>query len=199
MRQHISLAVSDELDDQMLNGDGSSDDLIGFFERLDDPTAPAAGVVDFDGFIATFAAGIDGLWANTMGEISIVAGPDTYRLSATTFRDRVIDTGQRGGVSLGDVSLADYAAAHTAGWWTNKRMPATATNVQAAILCRKGRRMMPSPMRMAVCPSWGYFSVDDIYSGALKGQRRFVISTLVGDLILVQKAAYDEVAFRVSV
>ena len=54
-------------------------------------------------------------------------------------------------------------------------------------------------MRTAVCPSWGYFSVDDIYSGALKGQRRFVISTLVGDLILVQKDAYEEVAFRVSV
>ena len=199
LRQHISLAVSDELDDQLLNGDGSSDDLIGFFERLDDATAPAAGVVDFDGFIAAFADGIDGLWASVMGEVSIVAGPDTYKLSAKTFRDRVIDTGNRGGVSLGDISFADYAKAHTAGWWTSKRMPATATNVQAAILCRKGRRMMPSPMRMAVCPSWGYFSVDDIYSGALKGQRRFVISTLVGDLILVQKAAYEEIAFRVSV
>ena len=199
LRQHISLAVSDELDDQMLNGDGSSDDLIGFFERLDDPTAPAAGVIGFDGFIAAFADGIDGLWSNTMGEISIVAGPDTYKLSAKTFRDRIIDTAQRGGVSLGDISFADYATAHTAGWWTNKRMPDTDANVQAAIACRKGRRMMPSPMRTAVCPSWGYFSVDDIYSGALKGQRRFVISTLVGDLILVQKDAYEEVAFRVSV
>ena len=115
----------------MLNGDGSSDDLIGFFERLDDPTAPAAGVIDFDGFIAAFADGIDGLWASTMGEVSIVAGPDTYKLSAKTFRDRIIDTAQRGGVSLGSTSFADYATAHTAGWWTNKRMPATDANVQA--------------------------------------------------------------------
>ena len=45
---------------------------------------------------------------------------------------------------------------------------------------------MPSPMRMAVCPQWGYFTIDDIYTGAIKGQRRFVINTLVGDLILVQ-------------
>ena len=74
-----------------------------------------------------------------MSEVSIVAGTDTYKLSAKTFRDRVIDTGQRGGVSLGDISFADYAMKHTAGWWTNKRMPATDANVQAAIMCRKGR------------------------------------------------------------
>ena len=199
LRQHISLAVSDELDDQMLNGDGMNDDLTGIFERLTDPVAPAAGVIGFDGFIAAFADGIDGLWSNTMSEVAVVAGTDTYKLSAKTFRDRVIDTGQRGGVSLGDISFADYAMKHTAGWWTNKRMPATDANVQEAILCRKGRSMMPSPMRTAVCPSWGYFSIDDIFSGALKGQRRFVISTLVGDLILVQPAAYAEVAFRVSI
>ena len=199
LRQHISLAVSDELDAQMLNGAGTSDDLTGIFQRLTDPSAPAAGLVDFDGFIAAFADGIDGLWASTMSEVSIVAGTDTYKLSAKTFRDRVIDTGQRGGVSLGDVTLASYAMKHTAGWWTNKRMPATATNVQAAILCRKGRRTMPSPMRMAVCPQWGYFTIDDVYTGAIKGQRRFVINTLVGDLILVQPGAYAEVAFRVSI
>ena len=198
LRQQISLAVSDELDDQMLNGDGMNDDLIGIFERLTDPSAPAAGVVNFDGFISAFADGIDGLWSSTMSEVSIIAGVDTYKLSAKTFRDRVIDTGQRGGVSLGDISFASYAPLHTSGWGTNKRMPATDTNVQAAILCRKGRSMMPAPTRTAVCPSWGYFTIDDIYTGALKGQRRFVISTLVGDLILVQPDAYAEVAFRVS-
>ena len=53
--------MSDELDDQMLNGDGMNDDLTGIFERLTDPVAPAAGVVNFDGFIAAFADGIDGL------------------------------------------------------------------------------------------------------------------------------------------
>ena len=59
--------------------------------------------------------------------------------------------------------------------------------------------MMPVPTRTAVCPHWGYFTIDDIYSGALKGQRRFVINTLVGDVIFVQPSAYAQVAFRVSV
>ena len=191
MRQHISLVLSDELDDQLLNGDTQNDDLTGIFQRLTDPSAPGAGVAAFDDFVAAFADGIDGLWSSTMSEVSIVAGVDTYKLSAKTFRDA---TGQ----DLGSISFADYAAAHTAGWWTNKRMPATASNVQQAILCRKGRSMMPDPMRLAVAPHWGYISVDDIYTGARKAERRYVLSVLVGDVILVQPSAYAQVSFRVS-
>ena len=57
---------------------------------------------------------------------------------------------------------------------------------------------MPTPMRTAVCPSWGYLTVDDIYTGARKAERRYVISALVGDVILVQPDAYQQIAFRVS-
>ena len=42
---------------------------------------------------------------------------------------QTIDTGNRGGVSLGDTSFADYAQEKTGGFWTNKRMPATAPNI----------------------------------------------------------------------
>ena len=199
LRENISLVLSDEIDDQMINGAGTDDDLTGIFKRLTDPSAPAAGVATFDTFVGAFADGIDGLWASTMSEVSIVSGPDTYKLSAKTFRDRIIDTGQRGGVSLGDISFADYARAHTAGWWTNKRMPAKDAHVQQAILCRKGRSMMPSPTRLAVCPIWyGSIGIDDIYTGARKGERYFTFSVLLGDVILVQPDAYSQVAFRVS-
>ena len=191
LRQHISLVLSDELDDQLLNGDNTNDDLTGIFQRLTSPSAPAAGIATFDTFVAAFAAGIDGLWSSTMSEVSIVAGVDTYRLSATSFRDA-------GNNDRGDISFADYAAAHTAGWWTNKRMPATDAHVQQAILCRKGRSMMPEPTRLAVAPHWGYISVDDIYTGARKAERRYVLSVLVGDVILVQPDAYAQVSFRVS-
>lgn len=43
LREHISLAVSDQLDDQMLNGDGQGDNITGFFQRLGNPSDPAAG------------------------------------------------------------------------------------------------------------------------------------------------------------
>ena len=195
LRENLSLALADELDDQGLNGAGADNDLSGLFKALTDPAAPAAGVADFDDFVSAFAGGIDGLWASRMNEVAIVAGPETYRLSAKSFRDRVIDTGQRGGVSLGDTSFADYAMAKFGGWWTNKRMPDKAAHIQQAILHRKGR----TGIRTAVCPHWGRIGIDDIYSGAAKAQRRFVFHVLLGDVILVQPDAYAQVAFRVSI
>ena len=113
-----------------------------------------------------------------------MAGVTTYGLSAKTFRDRVIDTGQRGGVSLGDTSFADYAMANYGGWWTNKRMPAAdaTSKVQQAILYRKGRSMMGGSggMRTAVCPHWNMISIDDIYSGSAQGERYFTMHVPVG-------------------
>ena len=42
-------------------------------------------------------------------------------------------------------------------------------------------------MRTAVCPVWfGSISVDDIFTGARKGERYFTLSVLLGDVILVQ-------------
>ena len=200
LRQNLSLALSDELDDQAINGDGSAPNLKGMFKILTDPSAPATGVATFDSFVSAFADGIDGLWANTGKDVAIVAGVDTYKLSAKTFRDRVIDTGQRGGVSLGDEAFSDYALRQYGGWWTNKRMPAKDAHVQQAILFRKGRSMMGGSggMRTAVCPHWGEISIDDIYSGSAKGERYFTMHVLLGDVILVQPDAYAQVAFRVS-
>ena len=200
LRENLSLALSEELDDQAINGDGSAPNLKGMFNVLSNPSAPAAGVAAFDTLVAAFAGGIDGLWANTVKDVAIVAGVDTYKLSAKTFRDRVIDTGQRGGVSLGDEAFSDYAMRQYGGWWTNKRMPATASNVQQAILYRKGRLAAGASagMRTAVCPHWNEVSIDDIYSGSAKGERYFTMHVLLGDVILVQPDAYAQVSFRVS-
>ena len=136
-----------------------------------------------------------------MQEVAIVCGPDTYKIAAQTFRDRVIDAGNRGGVSLGDTSFADYAMAKFGGFWTNKRMPDAASNIQSAILYRKGRNMAggSGAMRTAVCPTWNEISIDDIYSESASGTRHFTMHVLLGDVILVQPDAYAETSFRTAV
>ena len=194
LRQNLMLALSSELDDQALNGDGTAPALSGIFEGITDPGAPAAGVVSFDKFIESFASGVDGLWANEANEVSIVVNPETYRLSLKTFRDAA-------GQDLGGESFADYAKQNFGGWWTNSRMPAKKTHVAQAILFRMGRSAMGASMgmRTAVCPHWGYISIDDIYSGAASGVRSFTMHVLLGDVILVQPDAYKQVAFRVSI
>ena len=189
LRDNVSLVLSDKLDDQIINGSGGGANLTGLIARLSDPTDPS-DIADFDAFIAAYADSIDGLWASTMKEIMLVAGTDTYKLSAKAFRDKVTNAG----VSQGSISAADYLREHTAGWWTNKRMPAAASNIQAAIVCRKGR----PGIRTAVCPHWGYIGIDDVYSGSGKGERYFTLSVLVGDVILMQPDAYARVDFKVS-
>ena len=193
LRENVSLVLSDELDDQAINGDGANDDLTGIFARLTDPAAPGAEVAGFSTFLEAFASGIDGLWASMMKEVTIVAGVETYRLSASVYP-------AMGGSPF--ATFADYAGKLLGGWFTNKRMPAAASNIQQAILYRHGRQMLDGmdgkAMRTAVCPTWGYVSIDDIYTGARKGTRRFVVSVLVGDVILVQPDAYSQVSFRVA-
>lgn len=193
LRENLSLALSDALDTQAINGDGTAPNLKGMFASLTDPTATPSGIADFDDFVDLFAGGIDGLWASMAKEVAIVVNPESYRLAVKTFRDA---TGQ----DLGDMSFADYAMDHYGGFWTNKRMPDTASNVAQAILYRKGRSMQGgnSGMRTAVCPHWNEISIDDIYSGSAKAERYVTMHVLLGDVIVTQPDAYAQVQLQVS-
>ena len=184
LRQNISLLLSDELDDQMINGDGQNDDLTGIFARLDNPDAPAANAETWERLIAIQSSGIDGLWASMLSQIAMVVNPETYRLMASTVRSG----------NAADQTALEHMSHVGESVWTNKRMPVKANHIAQGILCRKGR----PGMRTAVSPTWGSISIDDIYTGARKGERYFTVAAMVGDVILVQSDAYAQVAFRVS-
>ena len=186
LRENLSLVLSDALDDAGLNGDGTAPNLAGLFHRLTTPTDPTGAATNFDGFAAVHAAGVDGLWANTLKDVAIVVGPATYVLASTAFQNA---TNYKG-----ELSAAAYAMANTGGFWTNKRMPGAASSVQQAILYRMGRM----GMRTAVCPHWNTLSIDDIYTGAASAQRSFTMHVLLGDVILVQPDAYAQVAYKVT-
>ena len=162
LRENLSLVLSDELDDQAIHGNGTAPNLTAIFQRLTDPTAPTA-VADFDAFAAAHAGDVDGLWSNTIKDVAIVIGPITYTLASRTF--------QSAANYKGEMSAAACAMANTGGFWTNKRMPDAASNIQQAILYRRGRSMMggASTMRTAVCPHWNEIGIDDIYSDSAAG------------------------------
>ena len=189
LRENLSLVMSDALDTQGLTGDGNAPNLAGLFQRLTDPGTPAANVETWARFAAKHAEAVDGLWANTIMDVAIVVGPETYQLAAKTFQG-----------TDSEESAAAYAERVTGGFWTNKRMPAKASHIQQAILYRKGRSMVGGSggMRTAVCPHWNEISIDDIYTGSASGERHFTMHVLLGDVIVVQPDAYAQVAFRVS-
>ena len=191
LRENLSLVLSDQLDDQAINGNGTAPNLTGIFERLTDPGAPTA-VADFDAYAAAHAGGVDGLWSNTIKDVSIVVGPTTYQHASRTF--------QTATNYKGELSAAAYAMTNAGGLWTNERMPDASSNVQQAILYRKGRSMMggAGAMRTAVCPHWNEIGIDDIYSGSATGERFFTLHVLLGDVILVQPAAYSQISFQLA-
>ena len=201
LRENLALALSDQLDDQIINGNGAAPNLSGIFQALSDPAAAPTAIADFDAFVAAFAGGVDGLWSDTVKEIAIVCGVETYRLSAAIFRDP--STGTAGG--RGAEAFSDYAMEHYGAWFTNSRMPSSTTflsvdSVQQAILYRKGRSMAggAGAMRTAICPHWGVVDIDDIFSGSAQGERYFTMHVLLGDVLLVQRNAYAQVAFQTA-
>ena len=81
------------------------------------------------------------------------------------------------------------------GWWTNKRMPATASNIARGIVYRKGRM----GLKTASHPVWANVAIDDIFSDSGSGTRHFSLHVLCGSkVLLVQPAAYNLVEFKVA-
>ena len=147
LRENLSLALADALDNQAINGTGAANGLVGILERLTDPTAPTA-VTDFDGYASAHASGIDGLWANTLKDVAIVCGPATMTLSsARTFQSAVN--------YKGEMSAAAYAMNQTrVGGGRTSGCPTRSPRMSSKRFCyRKGRSMMSGAgaMRTAVC------------------------------------------------
>ena len=195
IRANLELALTAELDFQCLNGDGNAPNLSGIFQALTDPSAPAATVAVFDDFVAGFAAGIDGLWASKMKEVSLVVGAETYALSTRTFRDGTDDRGQ---VAFSDYAMANYSPM---AWWTNARMPGPDSNIQQSILYRMGMSEFKNDggIRTATLPIWNEIGIDDIFTLSARGKRAFTMHVLAGDIVLQQPDAYRQVAFRTGV
>ena len=192
LRQNVSMALSAELDDQAINGSGTSPAISGLINQLTDPTNPTT-LMTFDAWVESFADQIDGLWASMMSDVRMVVNVDAFKLAAKTFR---------GAATAGapNQTAADYLRAATGGFWTNSRMPATPasgtdSNIARGIVLRAGRE----GLRTACLPTWGTVSVDDVFTSSRSGQRHFSVHALVGDkVLLVQPNAYNLTEYKVA-
>ena len=183
LRQALQRQLSHSLDNQIINGNGTAPNLDGLINQLDNPTAPATGQEDYARWVAIAASVIDGLWAGALSDVASVWPQAAYTQAPSVFRG-----------NNGDRSAADYLTDKTAAFFCNSRMPAAASNIATGIAARLGQ---PGITR-AVVPSWGRIVVDDIYSNSAEGQRHVTVSAIVGDLLLVQSDAYEQLAARIG-
>ena len=155
-------AVTDNVDDQLIDGNGVAPNLSGLFHQATD-VAAASAVETFATGVARFAALIDGKHANGWGDLRIAIGPSTFALYAGLFQ------------SNGDESLFDYLSAKVGVLRVSARVPAVASMAQKGIVIRAAQG------QPIVAPVWsGVEFIVDPYTQAAKGQRVVTAITLVG-------------------
>ena len=177
LRRDIPMSLSNAVEEQILNGDGSSPNITGLLERLTDPTA--AATKDLPGtYVGTVAGSLDGVHGYTLGDLRTLAGKATYQAMASGYFDNTA------------VSVASYLDAATAGVRMSDRIPGVASNVQPGII-RLGMRPM-----CAVSVVWGGVTlIRDIYSGAASGEIVVTALQLIGDVHVLRDGSFAEVSF----
>ena len=191
LRQNLMLVMSDEMDKAGLTGDGTAPNVHGLYPQLADPADPTA-VVDFDGYVGAVAGGIDGgPWAEGMTAVMLVVNPDVMRLSEVAF--------QTSTAYKGEMSAASYLRSHSAGYFGNRRMPATDATIAGSILYRAGTMGLDSvdAVKTSTMPMWDSVDIDDIYSDSASGIRHFTMHILCGSVIIQQASAYERVDLKV--
>ena len=192
LRQNLMLALSDRLDHLGLTGDGQAPNPSGLLTQLTDPSDPTA-VIDWNGFTAAVADGIDGgPWAESMMSVKVLVNPETQRLAERTFKD--------GTGFGGEMSAAAYLRAHSGGFFSSRRMPDSASNIAQALRVRMGTMGLEGvdAMRLATCPVWAEVGIDDITSDSASGIRHFTLHHLIGDVLIEQSSGFEQIAFRLA-
>ena len=183
LRENARSVLGHEYDNQIINGNGTSPNVEGLIDQLNNPTNPST-IATFDLFVAGAMEGIDGLFAKTLRDVRLIVNPATYQLAGVKFRG-----------TDGDMTALSHLTAQLGSFSTNSRMPAKSGNVAKAIVYRAGR----PGIRTAVHPTWGEIAIDDIYTDAASGQRHFTLSVLVGSkLLITQPGAYHALEYKVS-
>ena len=185
LRQNIGSVLSDELDNQAVNGSGTGDGTLnGLLNILADPDAPEANAETFARYVAAAAGHVDGLFAVDLSGVRQLVGVKTYGHMAGAFR-----------ANEDSMTAEGWLSTRTGGIRTSRRIADPASNIQQAIV----RRANPMGDRVAVMPTWeGVQLIRDPYTGARKGEVAVTALMLVGDVIVLRAGAFVQESYRLA-
>ena len=172
LKNAASMSLSNQLDEEIINGPSTGNRLNGLLKQLTRPSNPSA-LATWDNFNASALAAVDGIWAKDLSELRGLIAATGWALSGGVFRS-----------TTRDWSAASYLAEALEGWLAAARLltPTSGTNskISDLIFVKMG---MPG-LRVACAPTWGYISIDDIFTKSTSGTRVYSVHVLVGDVIL---------------
>ena len=189
LRMAVSMSLSNQLDEELINGDGSGNRLNGLLNQLTRPTNPTA-VATFDTLNAAVADRVDGVWASSMMQLRVLLAAKAWQLAAKVFRD---DTGARGAVSA-----ASYLQAMTAGFGAAARLLTPSSGANENIADAVAVRLGFPALRVACAPTWGSVAIDDIFSKSAAGTRVYNLHVLIGDVLINYPDAYSFPTVKVA-
>ena len=168
LRMNLSDALSDKLDQQILNGDE------GLFDGTNLANNNVSAENDFEKYLSDFAWGrVDGKYASATGELKIVMGSGTYAHAGETYAGTASNKG--------DLSAIEKLMDVTGGVKVSSHVPPVAANKQNSVI-RLGMR------RDMVAPIWeGVTLIPDEVTKAANGQ--IVVTAVMLHAIKILRAA----------
>ena len=152
LRSDLSMAVADRVDAQVLAGDGAAPNFGGFLAVEASGGLPAltaaAAKTTYELALTELARGVDGEYAGSIPECSMVVGDDTYRALAALVN---AGSGETAASTYHRMLMAFMASSNT---------PAPDNDDQEGILAKRGAGTN------ALCPMWGGATiiVDEVSS-----------------------------------
>ena len=183
LRKDIGRAMSDQMDEQVVNGDGTAPNVSGFLAELATPDAPA-DVVAFGSWLAEFLGHVDGISAFNLSDLRAIIGPETFRKVSATFS---------GVAGQPEASAYEYVSSRMGGLSVSARLPDAAANVGTGIVALTGY-----PGANAVAPVWDSFAlIRDPYTDAAKGHVSLTAVAL-WNFKIVREAAWSLFRFKLA-
>lgn len=182
LKMDLVSALKSAMDDQIINGNGTSPNVDGFLSRIADPTNDAQ-VADFDRFTELLSLAVDGVHANSEREVSLVLGVASYQLAA-----KVNHTGS-------GESATEAIMRRGRSLMASSYIPAVASNIQTCLLHAGGAGRAGDSVA-AVWPSMEL--IRDPYSNAAEGQCALTAVALWNCVTAFRAGAYARVDLKVS-
>lgn len=188
LQSNLMMTMSDVLDKAILRGSGATNEISGLITSKGAPTAETTTetwllarqkVIDLQ----------DGIWARSMSDIGLLLGVDTMKTFDNLFPATTAGVVPRESLSMNLKALLN-------SYMSSAQMPDqdSTGNHQTAVACLKGK---PGES-IAVCPRWSEISITDIYSGSARAETSYNLHVLIGDVLLLHPAAYQNLSFKLS-
>ena len=158
LRRDLTAAMTDAMDDQVVNGDGSAPNVSGFLNELTAPSDPGA-VTTWNEWLKAHTDQVDGLNAYRLADLICTIGKESFSYLETLFRTGAQDNGPR-------ASAQEYVSGRIGGGMVSSRIPASTSNIQLGLIAKTSY-----PGRNAVAPIWRALElIRDPYTRASQGE-----------------------------